>query len=64
MLITVVGDFSCVGKISKLLQQKDAEATPLQEKLESIAMDIGNFGLISSIIIMLVLLIRLAIERI
>ncbi|EGR33372.1 hypothetical protein IMG5_055150 [Ichthyophthirius multifiliis] len=64
LLITVVGDFSCVGKISKLLQTKDAEATPLQQKLECIARDIGNFGLISSIVIMLVLLIRLAIERI
>jgi magnesium-transporting ATPase (P-type) len=36
----------------------------LQQKLEAIARDIGNFGLISAVIIVLVLLIRLAIERI
>lgn len=29
MLIIVVGDYSCVGKISKLLNTKEAEATPL-----------------------------------
>jgi hypothetical protein len=30
MVVIVVGDSSCVGKISKLLRQGDPEATPLQ----------------------------------
>lgn len=63
MVVIVVGDSSCVGKISALLRQDDPEATPLQMKLEAIARDIGNFGLISSCLIVLVLLVRLAIER-
>lgn len=64
MLIIVVGEFSCVGKISKLLNTKEEEVTPLQEKLEAIAMDIGGFGLKSAILIVLVLFIRFAIEKI
>ncbi|KAL4441620.1 hypothetical protein ABPG74_021552 [Tetrahymena malaccensis] len=64
MLIIVVGDFSCVGKISKLLKSKETEATPLQEKLEAIAMDIGNLGLKSAIAIVAALFIRFAIEKI
>lgn len=38
-------------------------ATPLQMKLEAIAEDIGKFGLISAIIIVIVLIIRFGIER-
>lgn len=45
MMVTVVGEYSCVGKIASLLKSDDAEVTPLQEKLEAIAMDIGNLGL-------------------
>lgn len=63
MIVFVVGDSSCIGKISALLRQSDPEATPLQMKLEAIARDIGNFGLISSCLIVLVLLVRFAIER-
>ena len=29
MMIIVVGEFSCVGKISKLLNAKEGEVTPL-----------------------------------
>lgn len=64
MLVIVVGEYSCVGKISKLLNSKETEATPLQEKLEAIAMDIGGLGLKSAIVIVLVLLLRFAIEKI
>ena len=37
--------------------------TPLQEKLEAITTDIGKFGIISAIAIIIVLLIRFAIEK-
>ena len=29
MIVTVVGDYSCVGKISALLRTQDLAATPL-----------------------------------
>lgn len=64
MLIIVVGEYSCVGKISKLLNTKESEVTPLQEKLEAIAMDIGSLGLKSAITIVGALFIRFAIEKI
>lgn len=64
MVVTVVGEYSCVGKIASLLKSDDTEVTPLQEKLEAIAMDIGNMGLWSAVVIIIVLLIRFAIEKI
>lgn len=63
MMIMVVGDQSCLGKIRALLDQEEAEPTPLQMKLEKIAEDIGKFGLISAVIILVILLIRFAIEK-
>ena len=63
MIVLVVGDDSCIGKIHALLRQDDPEATPLQQKLEGIAEDIGYFGLYSAILIVLVMLIRFAAER-
>lgn len=63
MLILVVGDCSCIGKIRALLAQEEVSATPLQMKLEKIAEDIGKFGLYSAITIVVVLLIRFAIEK-
>ena len=64
MLVLVVGDSSCVGKISALLRGGGDDATPLQHKLEEIATDIGKFGLISAILIVFILLLRFAIERV
>lgn len=61
MMVMVVGDQSCLGKIRVLLNQEEAEPTPLQMKLETIAEDIGKFGLYSAIIIVVALLIRFAI---
>jgi magnesium-transporting ATPase (P-type) len=58
MIVIVVGEQSCLGKIQALLSQSEPEATPLQMKLENIAEDIGKFGLYSAILIVLVLLIR------
>jgi magnesium-transporting ATPase (P-type) len=63
MVVVVVGDLSCNGKIRAALNQEEVSATPLQMKLEKIAEDIGKFGLYSAIIILIVLLVRFAIEK-
>lgn len=63
MIVTVVGDSSCLGKIRALLDQEEETSTPLQNKLEVIAEDIGKFGLVSAIIIFLVLVLRFGIEK-
>jgi len=58
MVVIVVGDMSCLGKIRSVLSQDEDGPTPLQNKLEKIAEDIGKFGLCSAILILIVLLIR------
>ena len=58
----VVGPDSCVGKIRSLIQQ-DPEQTPLQEKLDVVAQDIGKFGLVSATITFIILMIRFLIDR-
>lgn len=63
MVVIVVGDLSCNGKIRAALNQEEISATPLQMKLEKIAEDIGKFGLYSAIIIVVILLIRFAVEK-
>lgn len=63
MLVIVVGDLSCNGKIRASLNQDEISATPLQMKLEKIAEDIGKFGLYSAILILVILLVRFAIEK-
>ena len=62
MLVMVVGPLSCVGRVNMYLEDESG-ATPLQMKLEKVARDIGKFGLYSAIMIVVVLLIRFAIER-
>lgn len=47
-MVLCVGPHSVAGKIKELIAEEE-EATPLQMKLETIARDIGNFGLISAI---------------
>lgn len=64
MVIVVVGDQSCIGKIRAMLEQDDETVTPLQEKLIKLADDIGKVALISAIAIMLVLFIRFGIVKI
>ena len=59
----VVGEISCLGKIRAILAQDEDGPTPLQNKLEKIAEDIGKFGLYSAILILLVLFIRFGIEK-
>lgn len=63
MMVLVVGDLSCIGKIRALLSNEEPKATPLQMKLEKIAEDIGKFGLYSSITIVIILLLRFGIEK-
>ncbi len=63
LLVLVVGDCSCIGKIRTLIAADEVRATPLQMKLETIAEDIGKFGLYSAIAIVIVLLIRFSIEK-
>ena len=64
MVVVVVGDQSCIGKIRAMLEQDDETETPLQQKLVKLADDIGKFALASSIIIMAVLFIRYGIFKI
>ena len=63
MIVLVVGDKSCVGKINAILRTQEAESTPLQQKLEHLARGIGKFGLISALVILFVLFLRFLIER-
>lgn len=60
MVVIVVGDDSCLGKIRSTLAQ-DEGPTPLQNKLQKISEDIGKFGLYSAILILVALLIRFGI---
>lgn len=62
-MVIVVGPNSCEGRILSILESEE-EATPLQEKLEGLAGNIGKFGLISAILILVVLCIRFAVIRI
>lgn len=61
-MIIVVGKNSCVGKIMSKLNQ-EIEMTPLQEKLEQIANDIGLLGTYAAAITVIVLFIRFFIEQ-
>jgi len=61
-MVIVVGKHSCVGKIMSKLASK-IEQTPLQEKLEVIATDIGKLGMIAAGITVIVLFIRFFVEQ-
>lgn len=63
MIIIAVGKLSAMGKIQNLLAAQEQAATPLQMKLEKIAEDIGKFGLVSAIFILLVLIIRMIVTE-
>ena len=62
-LILVVGERSCIGRVREKIEQDEVEPTPLQAKLETLAGDIGKFGLYSAILIVVILLIRFAIMK-
>ena len=46
-----------------MLGQNEEGPTPLQQKLETIAEDVGKFGLISAIFILVILILRSVIEE-
>ena len=60
-LVTVVGENSAIGQIMKTLET-EIEATPLQEKLEAIASDIGKLGMYAALLTVHVLYLRFFIE--
>ena len=57
MLVTVVGDSSALGEIMKKLEDRP-KPTPLQEKLEVIAEEIGKLGTYAALLTIHVLLFR------
>jgi Ca2+ transporting ATPase len=61
-LVLCVGKLTVMGKLKALIET-DTEATPLQQKLEKIARDIGRFGLISAIFTVFILILRFLIDR-
>lgn len=63
MIVTTVGNDCAIGKIKSLVEDGEAEATPLQLKLEKIARDIGIFGLVSAVLLFTALMIRFIIEN-
>jgi Ca2+ transporting ATPase len=61
MMCLMVGKNSCLGQIRSKLEVRP-ETTPLQEKLERIATDIGKFGVYIALLIVHVLLFRYLLE--
>lgn len=57
MLVIMVGEFSALGEIMKKLEVRP-QATPLQEKLEIIATEIGKIGTYAALLTIHVLLFR------
>jgi Ca2+ transporting ATPase len=53
---------TCEGQIMALLEEKPNEDTPLQQKLDIIAVDIGKLGMYAAILIIHVLLLRSFVE--
>ena len=58
----VVGDNTCEGQIMASLDERPNEDTPLQQKLDIIAIDIGKLGMYAAILIVHVLLLRSFVE--
>jgi len=61
-LVCVVGDMTCEGQILASVEEKPNETTPLQDKLDIIAIDIGKLGMYAAILIVHCLLLRNFIE--
>ena len=58
----VVGEKTCEGQILSSVEQKPNETTPLQDKLEVIATDIGKLGMYCAILIFHALILRTFVE--
>ncbi|CAK89868.1 unnamed protein product (macronuclear) [Paramecium tetraurelia] len=63
MVVAVVGEASCIGKISSL-EEKEVQQTVLQAKLEAVSSSVGFYGVIFSGLIFIVLLFRFILQRI
>lgn len=61
-LCIVVGDLTAEGQILAAVQAKPKEQTPLQEKLDVIAADIGRIGMYAALLIFHLLVARNLIE--
>lgn len=61
-LCVVVGDMTAEGQILAAVEAKPKEQTPLQEKLDVIALDIGRLGMYAAILIFHLLVARNMIE--
>jgi Ca2+ transporting ATPase len=62
MVIFWVGQDSSIGKIKETVDSNKKDTTPLQDKLEKIAEDIGKFGLIAAVLTMMILVLRVLID--
>lgn len=58
----IVGEGTCEGQIMAAIGPKAGETTPLQDKLDVIAVDIGKVGMYAALLIFHVLVLRLFIE--
>jgi P-type E1-E2 ATPase len=63
MLIISVGPRSAIGKIRATITDKEDDETPLQKKLVKIAHQIGLFGLVSGIIVLILMVVRAIIDK-
>lgn len=61
-LCIVVGEMTAEGQILAAVEAKPKEVTPLQEKLDVIAMDIGRIGMYAALLIFHLLVARNVIE--
>ena len=58
----VVGELTAEGQILAAVEAKQKEETPLQQKLDVIAMDIGRIGMYAALLIFHLLVARNVIE--
>jgi Ca2+ transporting ATPase len=63
MMIIAVGPRSAIGKIRATITDKEDDETPLQKKLEKIANQIGLFGLISGICVLILMIVRAILDK-
>lgn len=61
-IVLNVGKNGAIGMIEELIDDSEGEATPLQMKLETIAENIGTFGLVSAIFTVAFMFIRFGID--
>eukprot|EP00002_Diphylleia_rotans_P007462 TRINITY_DN169_c0_g6_i1.p1 TRINITY_DN169_c0_g6~~TRINITY_DN169_c0_g6_i1.p1 ORF type:complete len:975 (-),score=213.50 TRINITY_DN169_c0_g6_i1:176-3100(-) len=62
MLITTVGAYSTGGQIQQMLNEKQSEETPLQQKLNTLANQIGYIGFAAGFVTFCALIINWAID--